>query len=105
MRRIAAVDANQSALVKALRDAGATVQPLHSVGGGVPDILCGLAGMNLLFEVKDGAKKPSDRKLTTAQIEWHEKWRGQVCVVSSVAEALDALSNGVALIPFKGVVR
>jgi hypothetical protein len=105
MRRIAAVDVNQSDIVAALRKVGASVQPLHAVGAGVPDLLIGFRGGNLLIECKDGAKKPSDRKLTPAQVEWHEKWRGQVCVVSSVAEALDALTNGVALIPFKGVVR
>jgi Holliday junction resolvase len=105
MRRAAAVDANQSDIVAALRKVGASVQPLHAVGSGVPDLLVGRAGMNILLECKDGAKKPSDRKLTPSQVEWHANWRGQVCVVSSVAEALDALANGVALIPFKGVVR
>jgi Holliday junction resolvase len=105
MRRIAAVDANQSDIVAALRKVGASVQPLHAVGGGVPDILAGKNGVNVLLEIKDGSKPPSKRTLTEAQIEWHANWRGQVCVVSSVAEALDALSNGVALIPFKGVVR
>ena len=64
MRRAAAVDANQSEIVAALRKAGVTVTPLHQVGGGCPDLLCGFRGVNTLLEVKDHAKPPSARKLT-----------------------------------------
>lgn len=106
MRRAAAVDANQSEIVAALRKIGATVQPLHAVGGGCPDLLVGFGhAMNFLFEVKDGSKPLSQRKLTPAQVDFHANWRGQVCVVSSVDEAFHALSSGVAMVPFRGVVR
>jgi hypothetical protein len=57
----------------------------------VPDLLIGWRGKNLLVEVKDGSKPPSDRKLTPDQVKWHEAWRGQVCVVKSVQEALEAI--------------
>lgn len=91
MRRAAKVDANQSEIVGAFRTAGATVTPLHAVGQGCPDLVVGYRGVNYMVEVKDGAKPPSARKLTPDQVEWHQSWRGQVCVVKDVGEALELL--------------
>jgi hypothetical protein len=45
----AKVDANQAAVVAALRKIGASVQPLHGVGAGVPDLLVGFQGRNWLI--------------------------------------------------------
>lgn len=87
MRR-AAVDANQAEIVDALRGVGATVQPLHTVGKGCPDLVVGFRGQTYLIEVKDGRKAPSDRKLTAAQVEWHGGWKGQVAVAENVNDAL-----------------
>ena len=91
MRRAAKVDANQSDIVAALRKAGATVQPLHAVGKGCPDLLVGYQRVNYLLEVKDGSKVPSAQKLTEDQVEWHELWRGQAAVVNDVKSALTAI--------------
>lgn len=91
MRRAAKVDANQALIVGALRACGAAVQSLAAVGKGCPDLLVGFKGRNLLMEVKDGRKPPSDRKLTPDQIEWHTAWAGQVVVVENVEQALAAL--------------
>ena len=88
MRRAARVDANQPEIVAALRKLGFSVQPLHSVGQGCPDLLVGMRGVNLLIEVKDGAKPPSARALTPDQVEWHSAWCGQVCVAKSVEDVL-----------------
>lgn len=88
MRRAAKVDANQAEIVAALRGIGATVQPLHSVGAGCPDILCGFRGRNILLEIKDGNKPPSARKLTADQVDWHGGWKGQVAVVEDADAAL-----------------
>ena len=88
MTRLRAVDANQAEIVKALRDMGCTVQLLHAVGQGCPDLLVGFRGTNLLIEVKDGRKIPSERKLRPAQVEWHAGWKGQVAVAESVDDAL-----------------
>jgi len=82
------VDRNQPAIVKALRDAGCSVQSLAKIGDGCPDLLVGRAGVNYLLEVKDGDAPPSKRKLTLAEFTWIGKWRGAVHVVHSVAEAL-----------------
>lgn len=91
MRRAAAVDRNQSEIVLMLRTVGCTVQLLHKVGQGCPDLLVGYRGQNILLEVKDGELSPSARKLTDRQVEWHRDWRGQVAVVCNVREAMAAL--------------
>jgi len=86
--RSAAVDANQAEIVKALRKCGCTVTLLHRVGKGCPDLLVGSRGVNVLMEVKDGAKPFSERGLTSAQVDWHRDWRGQVAIVTSWQEAV-----------------
>jgi hypothetical protein len=81
--RAARVDANQAAIVAALRKIGATVELLHSVGDGVPDLLVGHRCENYLIEVKT----PKGRK-NKRQEAWHRDWRGNSFVVRSVDEAL-----------------
>ena len=90
-RRAAKVDANQSEIVTALRDAGVSVYACHAVGAGFPDLVCGYQGVNHLLEVKDGSKPPSARKLTRDQTVFHMTWNGQVDVVTSPEEALAAV--------------
>ena len=84
--RAAKVDQNQSAIVAALRKAGATVQHLHKVGEGCPDICAGYQCVNYLLEIKQ-----PNGKVNKLQKEWHDNWRGSVFVVHSVEEALDAI--------------
>ena len=91
MRRAARVDANQRQVVAALRGAGASVQLLHAVGEGCPDLLVGHRGVNYLIEVKDGQKPPSAQKLTPQQEIWHRDWRGHRVVVNSPEAALAAI--------------
>lgn len=86
MRRAARVDRNQQEIVAHLRKHGATVQPLHTVGKGCPDILVGWQGKNLLFEIKDHLKSPSQRKLTPDEESWHASWSGDVAVVTCCAD-------------------
>ena len=88
MRRAARIDRNQPEIVKALRMMGATVQPIHTIGHGCPDLLVGYRGHNIVMEVKDEQKPPSARALTADEMMWHVMWQGQVCVVNSVDEAL-----------------
>lgn len=90
-RRAAAVDANQPEIVKALRQAGCTVQVLSAVGKGCPDILVGHRGVNYILEIKDGAKVLSKQALTPVQVEWHATWAGQVAIVKTVEQALFAV--------------
>ena len=88
MRRAAKVDANQAAIVETLREAGASVQPLHMVGRGVPDLLVGFNGHNFLMEIKDGKGK-----LTSDESNWHSDWRGRVVIVRTENEALYELTH------------
>ena len=88
MRRASKTDANQAAIIAAMRQAGASVQPLHAVGGGVPDLLVGIARRCYVVEIKDGSKPPSARKLTPAQQEWHAAWKGGVHVITDVEQAV-----------------
>jgi hypothetical protein len=92
MRRASKTDRNQPDVIAAFRKCGATVQPLHSVGQGCPDLLIGYRGRNLLVEVKDGDLPPSARKLTPAQEEWHAAWRGTVLMVRHAEEVPGVLT-------------
>jgi hypothetical protein len=84
------VDANQAAVVRALRAVGATVQSLASVGGGCPDLLVGYRGRTYLLEVKDGARMPSKRRLRPGQEAFRDRWRGAtVATVHGPKEALE----------------
>ena len=92
MRRRAKVDANQAEIVRALRQAGATVQSLAEIGAGCPDLMVGHARKTALFEVKDGSKPPSERRLTQDQLRWHGTWTGgTLAVVCDVESALRVL--------------
>lgn len=96
MRRAAQVDANQAEIVAALRRAGATVEQLHMVGAGCPDLLVGFRRQNFLLELKvPKAQRPRCRgrrsQLNARQGLWHGGWRGQVAVVTSAAEAIAAI--------------
>lgn len=89
MRRAAKVDDNQQEIITAARAMGCSVQPLHTVGKGVPDLLVGISGHTDLWEVKDGKKPPSARKLTVDQILWHDEWKGCTPqIVDSVDKAI-----------------
>ena len=92
MRKRGRTDRTQAAIVQALRRVGASVLVLSNVGDGCPDLLCGWQGHSLLLEVKDGLKRPSQRRLTTDQQAFVETWRGgPVRVVQSVDEAFAVL--------------
>lgn len=88
MRRAARVDGNQASIVKDLRTYGATVQHLHTIGEGCPDILVGWRRRNYLFEVKDPGKIPSKRVLTKDEEIWHAEWRGQINTIETFDDAL-----------------
>jgi hypothetical protein len=85
------VDANQAAIVQALRNAGCFVQSLASVGKGCPDLLVLTPATDwIVMEVKDGSKPPSARKLTADEAAWHRQAAGSVYIVESVADAFRA---------------
>lgn len=85
------VDRNQPDIVMALRRIGASVQPLHVVGKGCPDLLIGYRGRCYVFEVKDGNRAASERELSPDEQKWHRDWRGQVAIVESPSQAVEIL--------------
>lgn len=84
--RASRVDANQPELVEEFRQLGCSVEHTHFYADGFPDILVGIAGFNVLVEIKNGAKPPSARKLTRFESWWHIAWAGQVVVIKDVEE-------------------
>lgn len=89
MRRAARIDDNQNSIVSKLRQIGCSVAITSAVGKGFPDIVVGYKGRNFMFEIKDGNKPPSARKLTNDERKWHDDWRGKVHVVECFADCLE----------------
>ena len=87
------VDANHSEIKAVYEGAGCTVQDLHKVGQGCPDIAVGCMGITEFVEIKDGSKIPSQRQLTKDQVKWFEKWRGAACVIENTDQALAHISH------------
>lgn len=89
-RRAARRDSNHADIVRDLRRVlGAyAVADTASMGDGFPDIVVGDARRNWLFEIKDGAKAPSKRKLTPDETEFHDTWPGQIDIIQSADDAL-----------------
>ena len=84
MRRAAKVDTNQNPIVRDLRSIfGECILDLSRVGGGCPDLLVAVRGVNLLMEIKTDAGR-----LTPAQIRFHRNWPGQVAIARTLADAL-----------------
>lgn len=79
-------DSNEAEIVEFLRKHGCTVDRIS--GTGVPDLLVGYHGKNILMEVKMPGKK-----LTPAQEKWHSEWRGQKAVVENVADAIEIFNH------------
>ena len=92
MRRAARVDANQAAIVKALRKAGVSVLDLSMLGDGCPDLLCATTQRQELIEVKR-PKSPGRPQgtLTDDQIAFMQDWPRPVYVVMTIEEALRAM--------------
>lgn len=81
--RAARVDANQKAIVNALRACGCSVYVL-----GLPlDLLVGRAGQNYLLEVKTG----KGAKFTKFQEEFRATWQGHWARVETVEQALEVV--------------
>lgn len=92
MRMRARTDANHQEIVSQLRQCGYSVQSLASIGSGCPDIVVGAHGRNYLFEIKDGKKCPSGRRLTSDEEQWHFKWGGQVSIIYGLDDAIRTIN-------------
>ena len=64
----------------------ATVHDCSGAGRGFPDLCIGVFDRNWLVEIKDPAKSASRRRLTAAQVGFHDNWQGHVITACSAAE-------------------
>lgn len=93
MRIAAKIDSNQNEVIKSLRQIpGVTIAITSQLGGGFADFLLGYKGVNFMIELKDGAKSPSQRKLTPDEEKFHAAWSGQISVCNSFEDVF-ALIN------------
>lgn len=91
------VDANQPAIVDALRKIGACVIDLSGVGVGVMDLLVIYRGMTHMIEIKNPARKQKNGGLTPAQIERHAeigRAGGEVHIIRTIDEAIALVTKG-----------
>lgn len=81
-------DGNHAQIVAALRAAGCSVADCAAVGGGFPDLVVATPhGRTLLVEVKD----PKGRnRIEPSQEAFRRGWKGEIAVVRSAQEAIDA---------------
>jgi hypothetical protein len=96
-RRAAKVDRNQASIVERFRALGWSVQPLHTVGAGVPDLLVSgilsggeLMGCRMTYPVEVKAEQGT---LTKDQKHWFALWRAPVFIVRTF-EDVEALIRG-----------
>ena len=97
-------DVSEKGIVLALTALGCSVQPLS--GKGVPDLLIGIRGMNILLECKaPGGPKggTSGRNLTPDQEKWFASWHGPPPVVCR--DAASAVAAVMKLAGIKGTLR
>jgi len=95
VRRAPRLDANQQAIVEALRTIpDVSCYSLAGVANGIPDLLVGVHQQTYLVEVKDGEKAPSAQTLTPDQVRFIGNWTGSpVVVLTSVDTAISWVSR------------
>ena len=81
-------DTNQTSLVRLFRSLGLSVAIISDLGKGMPDLIISNKRSNVLIEVKDGSKPPSQRKLTVDEQIFHDNWQGPLHIISSEQEAI-----------------
>ena len=84
-------DSNHASVVARFRALGCSVGVMESGTAGWPDLLVGRCGIDQQVEVKDGAKAPSARRMSDAQLEHQESWRGRRPVLVECPEDVDAV--------------
>lgn len=77
-------DANHVEIAGYFRELGCSVADTSDAGGGFPDLVVGVTGVNLLVEVKTDTGR-----LKTTQEHFIEIWRGQYCIVRTRADVIE----------------
>ncbi len=92
VRQAARVDSNQREIVKTIISLGASWLDLTSISG-ILDGVIGVNGIDQRVEIKDGAKFPSERRLTPNEKREFEEWRGRKPVVVESVDDVIKLVN------------
>lgn len=87
MRTKARTDKNHTEVSAGLRKLGLSVESIHTLGKGRPDILVGCYGRNFLFEIKT----TPEGRLTETEQGWFNQWQGQKAIVWDVESALQRI--------------
>ena len=60
---------------------------------GFPDYVFGTGKKNFLFEIKDGNKYASQQKLTVAEQDFCDSWKGQYHVITCLDDAIKIINS------------
>ena len=93
MMRARKIDDNQNEIVKMLRRIGCSVAVTSMIGKGHPDLMVGFRKKNFLFELKDGNKTESRKRLTPDEEKFFSTWQGQVNKVESFDEIIKIIQG------------
>jgi hypothetical protein len=87
------VDANQPELVTVMRKLGCSWRSTHEIPGALDGII-GVAGIDQRIEIKDGSKPPSARKLTPAEQDEFDMWRGRPPrIIESIGQLIELVDE------------
>ena len=75
-------DRNQAEAIAYIRSCGMSVQTLHSVGNGCPDLLVGWRSHDYLVEIKRRRDDGYVTQPTQCQRDWHAAWAGDPVIVA-----------------------
>jgi Holliday junction resolvase len=87
MRRAARVDSNHAEIVESFRSLGWSVLNVSQLKN-CCDIAASKSGKTFMIEIKDGAKPPSQRKLTSGEIEFKDRWLGEWLLIKSMDDVI-----------------
>ncbi len=105
VRRAAKIDTNQPEVVKRFESHGLKVVSTAGMADGFPDLVVSFFNkVNVLVEVKDGEKFPSERQLTPDQVIFHSKWSGWIEIVETLDD-VDALAEKIKSMRFAHVCQ
>ncbi len=82
-RRAARVDDNQPEIVKAFRALGWYVLIISQLKN-CCDIIVSKNGRTIAVEIKDGAKTPSQQKLSAGELKFQSEWQGEYAIIKSI---------------------
>lgn len=88
MRTKARVDNNHKEIADTARQMGWSVISLAQLGKGVPDLLLGSPGINLLVEIKT-----RDGKLTEDQKDFFKMWKGPKRIIYDRVSLINLLNS------------